>query len=254
MTGELLAVTGWALAAAAAGVAVVACHAGRLRGELVARARHELAGPLSAAGLVAEALRRDLGRVAVAAVGASEGPAPGAAQRLDALDLELQRARRALADLDAARRGRRAADRPAVVDVGVLVGRQAVGWAAVARASDREVEVRIAAGAVVAGDAVRLAQATGNLVANALEHGAGPVTIEVVVRRDRVRVEVADRGPGLPAPIDALVARARAGRGERGRGLAIAAEVAAAHGGRLAGAPAAGTRLVLDLPALERAR
>jgi len=52
-----------------------------------------------------------------------------------------------------------------------------------------------------------------------------------------------------------LARRPRAGRGHRGRGLAIAAEIAARHGGRLATAPATGGgRVVLDLPAVGSAR
>jgi signal transduction histidine kinase len=65
----------------------------------------------------------------------------------------------------------------------------------------------------------------------------------------RVRVEVADGGPGLPAPISALVVAARGRRSRRGHGLAIAAAIAEVHGGRLESIPAArGAHLVLDLP------
>jgi signal transduction histidine kinase len=60
---------------------------------------------------------------------------------------------------------------------------------------------------------------------------------------------VRDDGPGLPAPVADLARRPRAGRGERGRGLAIAAEIAARHGGRLSAAPAPhGACLALELP------
>jgi signal transduction histidine kinase len=66
----------------------------------------------------------------------------------------------------------------------------------------------------------------------------------------RARIEVVDTGPGLPAPVEELTRRRRAGRGARGRGLAIAAAVAASHGGRLAAEPSRrGARLVLELPA-----
>jgi signal transduction histidine kinase len=65
----------------------------------------------------------------------------------------------------------------------------------------------------------------------------------------RVLIEVVDGGVGLPAPVAELTRRARGGRGTRGRGLAIAAAIAADHGGRLASAPSErGARLVFELP------
>ena len=55
-----------------------------------------------------------------------------------------------------------------------------------------------------------------------------------------------DDGPGLPAPVAELVRRSR---GLRGHGLAVAEDVAARFGGRLASAPSEhGARLVLELP------
>jgi signal transduction histidine kinase len=95
-----------------------------------------------------------------------------------------------------------------------------------------------------------LAQVASNLVANALEHGAGTVRVALRTQGPRVRVEVADEGSGLPAPVAQLADRARCGSASRGRGLAIAAEIARRHGGRLSAAPTArGARLVLELPA-----
>jgi signal transduction histidine kinase len=60
---------------------------------------------------------------------------------------------------------------------------------------------------------------------------------------------VADHGPGLPAPLSALVVAARGRRSPRGHGLAIASSIAERYGGRLI-SPASprGARLVLDLP------
>jgi signal transduction histidine kinase len=102
-------------------------------------------------------------------------------------------------------------------------------------------------------DPLRLAQACANLVANAAEHGGGVVRVRVVAQEGRVRLEVADDGPGLPAPVGVLAAAARGRSGRRGHGLAIAVGIAERHGGRLAALPArAGARLVLELPAAGR--
>ena len=230
-----VAVTGlWAvLAMLGAGVLGVSL---RRRSELVARACHELAGPLNAAGLALETARREL-------------PAP----RLAAIDLELRRAALALEDLDAARAGRRARDADAIVDLGALLAQQALAWQPVARRRGASLRVAVASGLLVRGDAVRLAQAVGNLLANALEHGGEQIELRAERADGRVRVEVADDGAGLPEPVAALAARPRAGQGARGRGLAIAAEIAQRHGGRLAAAPSPrGARLTLDLPAAQR--
>ncbi|MGZ4278035.1 MAG: hybrid sensor histidine kinase/response regulator [Solirubrobacteraceae bacterium] len=226
----------WVVAAIAVGLAIVSCAALRRRRELVARACHELRGPLMAAHLALHA-------------GARHGEAPAA--RLKGIDLELRRAGMALDDLAAARRGRRAADRDEPVDVGDLLAFQALTWRAVAPVFGCELDV-VEPGprTVVRGDRIRLAQAVGNLVANALEHGTGRVELAGRRQGDRVRIEVADEGPGLPAPVAQLVRRPRAGRGRRGRGLAIAAEIVARHGGRLVAAPStAGARVAIELPA-----
>ena len=231
----------WLLAAVATVVAAVGRLELRRRRELVARACHELRGPLTAAHLALHA-------------GARHGDAPP--QRFAAIDLELKRAGVALDDLAAARRGRRAPDRDEPVDVGDLLAYQAATWRIVAGVLGCRLElVEQGRGAIVRGDRLRLAQAVGNLVANALEHGTG--TVELLARSlgDRVRIEVADEGPGLPAPVGDLTRRPRAGRGHRGRGLAIAADIADRHGGRLVAAPSSrGARVALELPAWRGAR
>jgi signal transduction histidine kinase len=121
-----------------------------------------------------------------------------------------------------------------------------------AHAHGRDVRLRPAVGdAVVRGDRARLAQATSNLVANAIEHGDGTVELRAHEAGGRLFIEVADQGPGLPAPVSELVRRARGGRGIRGRGLAIAEEIVARHGGRLGeGRDGTGARVEIELPAL----
>ena len=238
-----LAYLGWT----AAGVcgALAALLQARLvrRTALVADAGHELRGPLCAARLGLHAL--------------------GDEERAAAVDLELRRAALALEDLAAACHGRRAGERSQLVDVGALLDDAAEAWQPLARAFGAELAVEPLRGrALVRADPVRLAQACGNLVANAVEHGASPVRVRGRVLAGHVRVEVQDAGPGLPGPVRELVGGAGRGgirrvvgrsprgvRSSRGRGLAIAAGIAERHGGRLAAAPtAAGACLVLELP------
>ncbi len=209
-----------------------------VRAELVARAAHELRGPLAAAHLGLQALARQAGvqRWRVAAV-----------------DVQLQRAALALADLAVAPRGGRAADRSGLVEIGVLLEEQLRAWRPMAAAYGCDLALApVSPDARVRGDSARLAQAVGNVLANAVEHGRGRIELSARQCGDRLRIEVVDDGPGLPAPVADFVSRARGGRGSRGRGLAIAAEIARRHGGRLASAPSdRGARLALDLPAAE---
>jgi signal transduction histidine kinase len=226
----------WAIAAAALTVAALAWRELRRGRELVARACHELRGPLTAAHL---------------ALHASGRSGAGGDARLAAVELELRRAGLALEDLAAARAGRRVADRAEIVDVGDHVAHQAATWETIAPVF--RCALRVAAvppGTLVRGDRVRLAQAVGNLLANALEHGDGTVTLAVRSLPGRVRIDIADEGAGLPAPVADLARRPRAGRGRRGRGLAIASDIVARHGGTLVSAPSgAGARLAIELPA-----
>jgi len=230
----------WAMAAAGLALALVAACELRRRREMVTRACHELRGPLTAVRLSLATMERR-----------HEAPP----ERLAVLELELRRAGLALDDFAAARSGRRVIDRTEPIEVAELLEEQLQSWQVVARAFDSRVVLSEAApGALVAGDRLRLAQAIANLVANALEHGQGAVELSArTINRRWVRVEVSDDGPGLPAPVADLTRRARGGRGRRGRGLAIAAEIAERHGGRLIAAPApSGARIALELPILRR--
>jgi signal transduction histidine kinase len=231
----VVSVAGWV---AAGLVGVLAVSLLRLYGdrmEAVARACHELRGPLTAA------------RLGLAAPGGHERPSPG---RLRAIDTELGRAALALDDLSGAGSGARRLWRLDRVDVGQLVDDCDEAWRATASAAGSVVRVGWSGEeAAVWGDRLRLAQAFGNLVANAIEHGRGPVGVDVAVRGATLRITVSDHGPGLPRPVAELRRRPRRGRGARGRGLAIAAEVAEAHGGALVSAPSdGGARLVVELP------
>jgi signal transduction histidine kinase len=247
----LWAASGWLVAAAM----LVLVLRLRARLELVARAEHELRGPLTAFSLALDAAR---------------GTSAGRRLRV-VLEAELARARKGLADLSAARSGRRAEPVVERVRVDRLLRSSAAAW----ERGGRRVSVRSDAGlAVVAGDRGRLAQALGNVISNAVEHGTGDVTAVASRTRDRVRIEVtnatapASAGDGEPdAPsgggADAAAASDRetdraadadtdgggAAAVERGRGLDIAAEAAAELGGTLSSAIGPRrARTVIELP------
>lgn len=109
----------------------------------------------------------------------------------------------------------------------------------------------------VPGDPELLRRALDNLVQNALRHSprAGEVRLSVRRRHDAARVRVRDDGPGIHADDRELVfaagERGRAPRGAgQGLGLAIARQIAEAHGGSLVLeplGPGASFRLTLPL-------
>lgn len=230
-----LGVAGWLFGLAALALALVLQRQLDGRMELVARACHEVRGPLTAARLGLHLIGRR-----------PDGAEPAAA----VVDLELRRAGLALDDLHAARAGRRARDHVEPVEVQDVLSAAAAAWRPVARAQGTDVQLgSCAPGVHVRGDRLRLAQACGNLLSNAIEHGEGPVAIGARTSGGHVRIEVADHGPGLPRTVAELITTPRAGRGSRGRGLAISADIARRHGGRLGAAPTAGgARLTLELP------
>ena len=101
------------------------------------------------------------------------------------------------------------------------------------------------------GDRLRLEQALGNLVDNALRHGAGPVRLDASSANGRVELRVADEGTGFPPEFlphaferFSRPDTARSG-GSAGLGLAIVAAVAEAHGGT---ARADGATVTIVLP------
>jgi two-component system, OmpR family, sensor kinase len=102
-----------------------------------------------------------------------------------------------------------------------------------------EVEAVVPAGGpvTIVADRLRLQQALGNLVDNALAHGGAPVALRAEPADGAVELHVTDRGPGfppgfLPHAFDRF-SQASPGDGGSGTGLglAIVRAIAAAHGG-----------------------
>ena len=154
-----------------------------------------------------------------------------------ALELELERARRSLHEIEGVWTGDLEAptfEREQFVSVDELARNAESAWRAAAQQCGREIALHLEEVAVEDADRGLLHQALDNLVRNALEHGRGAVCIELLTDSEQALVTVADEGPGPDVSLAELLGRA-AGRdgGRRGRGLRLVADVAAAHRGAL---------------------
>ena len=115
--------------------------------------------------------------------------------------------------------------------------------------------MEIEGGAVIVGDADRLAQVLDNLVVNAFRHGQGGVSI--VARREPgspvVEIVVQDEGPGFPADFLPRAfdrfSQVVPGAGS-GLGLALVEAIVRAHGGSVSAGnePGGGAEVRIALP------
>jgi signal transduction histidine kinase len=123
-----------------------------------------------------------------------------------------------------------------------------------AAAAGERVTVRCRRDAAAITSASLLEQALSNVIDNALKHADGQVTVSVRRRRDRVVIEVADRGPGMDAAQRERAVerffRARNDGSGFGLGLAIAADAVRAAGAELEieSEPGNGTRVRIAAP------
>jgi two-component system, OmpR family, sensor kinase len=142
--------------------------------------------------------------------------------------------------------------RPEPLDAAELLERISTRFSARARERGRELRVEAEPDLVVRGDELRLSQALGNLVDNALRHGAGAITLSARRAGADVELEIADEGAGPPPELRprAFERFARGDeartRGGAGLGLAIVRAIAEAHGGKAE--LAAGSAVRLRLP------
>ena len=126
--------------------------------------------------------------------------------------------------------------RPVEVDADRLLAEVAERFATRALALGRELHAE-PSGLEVRADPLRVEQALGNLVDNALTHGAGSVELRAVDAGEHVELHVLDEGAGFrpdfrPRAFDRFSRgdQARSGSGS-GLGLSIVELVAQAHGG-----------------------
>jgi two-component system OmpR family sensor kinase len=124
------------------------------------------------------------------------------------------------------------------VEVGEMLDGVGRRFARRAEGVGRRIEVDPPGGLEIRADRMRLDQAIGNMVDNALRYGAGTVTLRASTGPREVALHVLDRGEGLPPDfLDRAFERfSRASSSNRdggsGLGLAIVRTIAAAHGGR----------------------
>jgi two-component system, OmpR family, sensor kinase len=214
--------------------------------EFVADASHELRTPLTSILANLELLEPDLS---------------GEQKEMAASALRSsRRMRRLVADLLLLARadaGREAPRRP--VDLASVVREAAAEAGALSADHPLALDLPDGQGVVVEGVGDDLHRLAGNLIENALLHTPPGTPVTVSVRRDgdRVVLEVADRGPGVPPAMrERVFERFIRGRGDRapsggaGLGLAIVRAVADAHGGSVSvhDAEGGGARFVVTLP------
>jgi signal transduction histidine kinase len=118
----------------------------------------------------------------------------------------------------------------------------------------RRIQVQAGPDVRVHADGLRLEQALGNLVDNALRHGEGDVVLSARPVAGGIEFDVADDGPGFAAGIaDSAFERFTRGdeartRSGTGLGLAIVSAVAGAHGGEATIVAARGGKVRVWLP------
>jgi two-component system CitB family sensor kinase len=144
--------------------------------------------------------------------------------------------------------------------VGLLLAKSAV-------AAERGIELVVAEESWM-GDVPAQSQALttilGNLIDNALDavggartaaHGPGRVTVLLVEDEDRIRVEVADNGPGIPAAdidavfLDGFSTKPASGSLRRGLGLALVHRLVQRLGGTIEASAGPGAVFTVSLPA-----
>lgn len=126
-------------------------------------------------------------------------------------------------------------------DAAELCAELAEMYEPVAEEAGVELKLQVASVATINGHRQLLAQAISNLIENALKYAAagGLISLRASSTRDRLTIEVADRGPGIPHDQHSAAFK-RFGRLDESRsavgaglGLTLAQSIAHLHGGEL---------------------
>ena len=207
-----------------------------IRRDFVANVSHELKTPVGALNLLAEAVQD-----------AREDPeaVDHFADRMKREAARLSRLVQQVIELSRLQNDAPLSD-PRAVDVAAVVARVVDRSAVDAAAQQVELVHRVEPGLRILGQYDEVALALGNLVSNAVTYSRERGRVEVVAEADHddrssVRLQVTDRGVGIPAAeLDRIFerfyrvdpARHRT-TGGTGLGLSIVKHVAASHGGRV---------------------
>jgi len=211
---------------------------------------HQIRTPLTAMRLRLELLGQDLADDPVAAVEVRStlGEVHRLSRMVDGL-LAMARAH-----------GRTAVRVPVAVDA--VAAQRAETWWPVAQAGGVELWTDLADGLTAPLTPGHLEQVLDNLLANALDASpqGGRIVVTGALTGNRIRLTVADEGPGMPAADRARAferfrsqtSRLRADRRGNGLGLAVVHALVTADGGdiRLDAAESGGLLVVLNLPAV----
>jgi signal transduction histidine kinase len=216
-----LVAAGWAAAEKRQSALATRAARGAAVAQLAATVAHEVRNPLTViSGTVELMQERGRGRLAERDVGALEDIL-GEVERLETLTHDFL-------DLSS--------DRPleghdlevtSLLDDAARAARAATGL---------NIEVSAGPGLHVQGDGGRLRQVFLNLVANAARAGAHRVQFQAAADGTRIRLDVADDGPGIPEAIRPRLFEPFATTREDGNGLglAVSRRIVERHGGSLA--------------------
>jgi PAS domain S-box-containing protein len=203
---------------------------GKLQEQFVAIVGHDLRTPLSVISLSASTILKH------------GGLSPEQQATLARITRSAQRMREIIHEVLDVARARQGLGIPVVKERTDLaeVSRRAVAELGQLSA-DRTLTLDVRGDVSLQGDPSRLLQVVSNLVGNAVQHGKGPVLVDVEGTASEVIVSVHNQGPMIaPEALPALFEPFRRGRphdvsrsGSVGLGLFIVREVVQAHGGEV---------------------